>query len=149
MTDPGDNGDGAPGDLEVEDVKVEEVAAAGQEKPEERELLEQLVIGLLRRGIHLVGTDDETCKVRLSKEERLELKELGTLIGRVGNFLFPKLAAVHQLTDNADSFFARMRATFTVDDAKKALAAQQRRIERARASGGRPPKAEIVDPHDR
>jgi len=143
MADSGDNGDS----VEPEEVEVKEVQEPA-EKPPERILLEELVIGLLKRAINIVGVNDDAAKTPLTQELRLELKEVCVVLGRVGNFLFPKLAALHQINEDSEGFFARMQATFTPDDAKKALAMKQRRLHRARTQSGRP-KQEIVDPHDR
>lgn len=143
MTDPDDNGDSAAAE-EVVVAKVQEPT----EKPPERILLEELVVGLLKRAINIIGADGDVVKTALTDEERIELKEVGIMLGRVGNFIFPKLAALHQLTEDSEGFFARMQATFTPDDARTALAMKQRRLHRARTQAGRP-KAEIKDPHDR
>jgi hypothetical protein len=144
MAEPGDNGDGEPQEVEVQ---VEQVTEP-EEKGPARELLENLVEALLRRAFLLVGKDEETAKVRLTKEERLELKELAVMIGRVGNFIFPKLAALHQLREDSEGFFARMQATFSTEDARKALVAQEQRLRYGKAVG-RPPRSPAVDPHDR
>lgn len=124
MADPGDNGDGAPQEVEVQEVPQSAVL------PTDRALLEKVVARLLERVLLLVGNTSE--------EAQDELKLVGILLGKLGNFVFPKLASIHQVNDDMDKWMARMEKEMTVDEAKRALSNLRRRRTDLSARAGRP-----------
>jgi hypothetical protein len=115
-------------------VQVEQYA----DLPAERRLFDTFLKALITRATSLIGGDDD---------EKRELFRLGTLIAKLANYTYPKLATIHQVNEDMNKFIERMGSEFTVEDAKRALATQQRRLREAKRRPGRPPGSASPAPH--
>lgn len=138
--DEGGNGDGTV--VPAIDVEVEEVEAAA-EGVEAKELLDEVLIEVLKKAKAILA------QAKLGNKDYFKL---AGIVAKLAPMALPKLSSTHNVHDSAEKLFDRMKREFSVEDAKKAIAARERRLSRlgarTRASRrpGRPPLAESVEP---